>query len=334
MAHQSDSYWISVASELSLSPTSVKRNPRVGSVIVDKSGLAIARGFHEGFGRSHAEQVAIANAGNKTKNATIFVSFAPCNHVGKTPSCCQQIIDCGITRVVYSQDDPNPVSMGNVEFLKSNGIEVLKVNVPNRFENINKRWLKSYQLNRPFVTAKMAISVDGKISDGTNKNIKLTGKEVQNEVHQIRNGCDAIITGTGTVLIDNPKLNVRLPRKVSYIDQPIRFISGDREIPKNLNVNDESSSTIFSRRKSPQDYLLELMKVDVRTVLLEAGPKLFSEFMKADMVDELIIYISTKVFGNGVSIVEEMLNAESKRKYELSSVGLVGSDLRIQVSLT
>ena len=113
MAHQSDSHWLGVAAQQSLIPFSVKRNPRVGAVIVDKTGLPIATGFHEGFGTAHAEQVALVKAKSKAKQATIFVNLAPCNHVGKTPSCCEAIIDSGIKRVVYSNVDPNPVSQGN-----------------------------------------------------------------------------------------------------------------------------------------------------------------------------------------------------------------------------
>ena len=117
MAHQSDIYWLGVAAEQSLIPYSVKRNPRVGAVVVDKSGLAIAKGFHEGYGTAHAEQVVLDKLKGRAKGSTLYVNLAPCNHVGKTPSCSVEIINRGIKRVVYTNADPNPISQGNIEFL-------------------------------------------------------------------------------------------------------------------------------------------------------------------------------------------------------------------------
>ena len=160
MAHQSDLYWLSLAAEQSLIPETVKRNPRVGAIVVDNSGLVVSKGFHDGYGTAHAEQVALEKAKGKAKGSTIFISLAPCNHVGKTPSCCELIISKGVRRVVYSNSDPNPLSVGNIEFLKANGVEVSHVKSPKQYENINYRWLKSYELGRPFVTAKIAMSID------------------------------------------------------------------------------------------------------------------------------------------------------------------------------
>jgi len=274
MSHQSDVYWISVAFEQSLIPYSVKRNPRVGAVIVDKSGLIVAKGFHEGYGSAHAEQVALDVAKSKAKGATLYVSLAPCNHVGKTPSCCVEIINKGIKRVVYSQNDPNPISVGNIEFLKANGIEVSNIKTPKQFENVNNRWFKSFEYVRPFVTVKIAMTIDGKIGATKDRTTKLSGKESQLEVHQIRNGCDAIVTGTG-----------------------------------------------------------QLINLEVRTVLVEAGPSLVTQFLKQDLVDELIIYMAPTAIGQGQAIIEEVLHPISVREIKISSVGLAGKDLRFRVSL-
>ena len=256
MAHQSDSHWLGVAAQQSLIPFSVKRNPRVGAVIVDKTGLPIATGFHEGFGTAHAEQVALVKAKSKAKQATIFVNLAPCNHVGKTPSCCEAIIDSGIKRVVYSNVDPNPVSQGNIEFLRANGVEVHHQKAPKKYEKINERWFKSFELNRPFVTAKIAMTMDAKTSGINGKRLQITGVETELEVHQIRNGCDAILTGTGTVLVDNPKLNVRYPRKIRQNYQPLRFVAGDREVPSNYFVHDGSPAAIFVAKKAFAAYFV------------------------------------------------------------------------------
>lgn len=333
MAHQSDSHWLGVAAQQSLIPFSVKRNPRVGAVIVDKTGLPIASGFHEGFGTAHAEQVALAKAKSKAKQATIFVNLAPCNHVGKTPSCCEAIIDSGIKRVVYSNVDPNPVSQGNIEFLRANGVEVHHQKAPKKYEKINERWFKSFELNRPFVTAKIAMTMDAKTSGINGKRLQITGVETELEVHQIRNGCDAILTGTGTVLVDNPKLNVRYPRKIRQNYQPLRFVAGDREVPSNYFVHDGSPAAIFVAKKAPELILEELFKYEVRTVLLESGPTLMTEFMQKDLIDEIVIYLAPSLIGQGRAIFDEMIHPVLNRTYNISSVELVGRDLRIRVSL-
>ena len=333
MVHQSDGHWLGVAAEQSLIPFSIKRNPRVGAVIVDKTGLPIATGFHEGFGTAHAEQVALAKAKSKAKQATIFVNLAPCNHVGKTPSCCEAIIDSGIKRVVYSNVDPNPVSQGNIEFLRANGVEVHHQKAPKKYEKINERWFKSFELNRPFVTAKIAMSMDAKTSGINGKRLQITGAETELEVHQIRNGCDAILTGTGTVLVDNPKLNVRYPRKIRQNYQPLRFVAGDREVPSNYFVHDGSPAAIFVAKKAPELILEELFKYEVRTVLLESGPTLMTEFMQKDLIDEIVIYLAPSLIGQGRAIFDEMIHPVLNRTYNITSVELVGRDLRIRVSL-
>ncbi len=333
MVHQSDGHWLGVAAEQSLIPFSVKRNPRVGAVIVDKTGLLIATGFHEGFGTAHAERVALTKAKSKAKQATIFVNLAPCNHVGKTPSCCEAIIDSGIKRVVYSNVDPNPVSQGNIEFLRANGVEVHHQKAPKKYEKINERWFKSFELNRPFVTAKIAMTMDAKTSGINGKRLQITGAETELEVHQIRNGCDAILTGTGTVLVDNPKLNVRYPRKIRQNYQPLRFVAGDREVPSNYFVHDGSPAAIFVAKKAPELILEELFKYEVRTVLLESGPTLMTEFMQKDLIDEIVIYLAPSLIGQGRAIFDEMIHPVLNRTYNITSVELVGRDLRIRVSL-
>ena len=332
MAHQSDIYWLGIAAEQSLIPYSVKRNPRVGAVVVDRSGLAIAKGFHEGYGTAHAEQVVLDKLKGRAKGSTLYVNLAPCNHVGKTPSCSVEIINRGIKRVVYTNADPNPISQGNIEFLKANGVEVSHIKMPKRYENINYRWFKSFEMGRPFVTAKIALSLDGKINDGSSKKLRITGKEAEIEVHTIRNGCDAIVTGTGTVLADNPRLNVRFPRKIKQVNQPIRFIVGDREIPEDYFTKDESSQTKFCRNISARIMLEELSKIDVRTVLLESGATLLTQFLNQNLVDELVVYMAPTAIGQGQAIVDGVLQSVSNRTFNISSVGLVANDLRYKVS--
>jgi diaminohydroxyphosphoribosylaminopyrimidine deaminase/5-amino-6-(5-phosphoribosylamino)uracil reductase len=125
---------------------------------------------------------------------------------------------------------------------------------------------------------------------------------------------------------------VRYPKKIRQSNQPIRFIVGDREVPPNFNVNDQTSQTIFCRRIHPRLILEELTKIDVRTVLLESGPTLLSQFIEQNLIDELIVYLAPTAIGQGRAFVEESLLSHSDRTLELSSVGLVGNDLRFKVT--
>jgi len=331
MAFQSDNYWLSVAHDLALIPKSVKRNPRVGCVIIDSSGLPVAKGFHEGYGTRHAEQVALEKSGSRAKNSTLFVTLEPCNHVGKTPSCCNAIVESGIKRVVFSRKDPNPITSNNISFLKQNGIEVIQLNASNKYSKINYRWLKSYELERPYLTAKIAISIDGKINDGKKKNLRLTGIESEHEVHEIRNGNDAIITGAQSVLADNSKLTVRYPKKLKKEFQPIRYVVGDTKIPDSFNIFKNDAETFILPRLNPRLVLDELWKNDVRTALLETGPGLLAKYLEYKLVDELIIYMAPIILGQGNDFLKENIPGLRDQNWRIANVGLVGRDLRLHL---
>ena len=331
MVFQSDNHWLSIAHELSLVPMSVKRNPRVGCVIVDSSGLLVSQGFHQGYGTSHAEQVAINNAKGKTKDSTLFVTLEPCNHIGKTPSCCSLIVESGIKRVVFSRKDPNPVTSNNIAFLKQNGVEVVQMNSSNKYSKINYRWLKSYELERPYVSAKIAISIDGKVNTSSNKSFRLTSKEAELEVHEIRNGNDAVISGANSVLIDNSKLTVRYPKKLKKEMQPIRYIIGESKIPSSFNIFKEDAETILLPRLNPRLILEEMWKNDIRTALLETGPRLLSKFLESNFVDELIIYMAPVILGRGDDFLMENIPGLKDQNWRIANVGLVGRDLRLHL---
>ncbi len=333
MVYQSDTHWLSIAFEQSLIPKSVKRNPRVGCVIIDSSGLLVSKGHHEGYGTPHAEQVAILNAGDKAKKSTLFVSLEPCNHVGKTPSCCRLIVESGIKRVVFGNKDPNPITTNNVAYLKQNGVEVVQLNPSSKFTKINYRWFKSFELGRPYVTAKIALSLDGKINYKEGSKFRLTGKEAEKEVHEIRNGNDAIISGANSVLIDNSKLTVRYPRKIQQKNQPHRFIVGNTSIPISHNIFKKDAVTNLLPRLTPRLILEELWKNDVKTALLETGPRLLTKFLENNLVDELIIYISPKILGEGQDFLVDSIPGVQDAKWRIANVGTVGKDVRIHVLL-
>ena len=205
------------------------------------------------------------------------------------------------------------------------------MNSSNKYSKINYRWFKSYELERPYVTAKIAISLDGKINDGKKTNYRLTGKEAEFEVHEIRNGNDAIISGSKSVLTDNSKLTVRLPRKVKKEFQPIRYVVGDSKIPENYNIFNNDAETYLLPRLNPRLILEELWKNDVRTTLLESGPILLSKFLENKLVDELVIYISPLILGKGQDFLKENLPGLRDQNWRIANVGLVGRDLRLHL---
>lgn len=333
MVYQSDTHWLSIAFEQSLIPKSVKRNPRVGCVIIDSSGLLVAKGHHEGYGTAHAEQVAILKAGEKTKKSTLFVSLEPCNHVGKTPSCCQVIVESGIKRVVFGNKDPNPITTNNIAYLEQNGVEVIQLTPGFKFSKVNYRWFKSFELDRPYVTAKIALSLDGKIGNKIGLKYRLTGIEAEHEVHEIRNGNDAIISGANSVLLDNSKLTVRYPTKIKPEKQPIRYIVGNTKIPTSHNIFKKDAATKILPRITPRLILDELWKNDVKTALLETGPRLLTKFLENNLVDELIIYISPKILGEGQDFLIDSIPGVQDAKWRIANVGTVGKDVRLHILL-
>ena len=184
-------------------------NPHVGAVVV-KDGAIVGEGFHERAGNDHAELVALKAAKSKAKGATLYVSLEPCNHVGRTPPCTDAIIKAGIARVVVGTDDPNPHVEGNGSAkLRAAGIEVVGGVRAEEAETVIAPWKKFVTRDLPFVSIKLALSLDGRIATRTGASRWVTGPDARARVHALRASCDAVAVGIGTVLSDDPRLNVR-----------------------------------------------------------------------------------------------------------------------------
>ena len=184
-------------------------NPRVGAVIVDTAGNIVGEGWHEGSGTAHAEVMAIAQAGSKSIGATLYCTLEPCNAQGVTGPCAQAVIAAGITKVVVAQTDPHQAMSGGVKTLQDAGIEVEVGLLQEQATALNASWNFAQQNNRPWVIWKTATTLDGFVAaeDGTSKWI--TGEPARERVQEIRASVGAILTGTGTVLADDPLLTVR-----------------------------------------------------------------------------------------------------------------------------
>jgi diaminohydroxyphosphoribosylaminopyrimidine deaminase/5-amino-6-(5-phosphoribosylamino)uracil reductase len=254
-------------------------NPIVGAVIIDATGKIIAEGFHDRMrSENHAEVVAIKAAGNQTQGATIVVTLEPCNHIGKTGSCTQAIIDSGISNVVFAVSDPNSIASGGAAKLRAAGITVVEGVLEEEAALSNRAWLMKIKKNRPFFTWKVAATLDGKVAatDGTSKWISNTTSRA--DVQTLRRQSDAILVGTNTVIADNPHL---IPRGdfAGYTQNPIRIICGEQELPSDSLVFDDAARTEIVKSKNLDLLVEKLNELGVNQVLVEAGPTLASAML-------------------------------------------------------
>jgi len=276
-------------------------NPIVGAVIIDATGKIIAEGFHDRMrSENHAEVVAIKAAGNQTQGATIVVTLEPCNHIGKTGSCTQAIIDSGISNVVFAVSDPNAIASGGAAKLRAAGITVAEGVLEEEAALSNRAWLMKIKKNRPFFIWKVAATLDGKVAatDGTSKWISNTTSRA--DVQTLRRQSDAILVGTNTVIADNPHL---IPRGdfAGYTQNPIRIICGEQELPSDSLVFDDAARTEIVKSKNLDLLVEKLNELGVNQVLVEAGPTLASAMLDHCLMDELVIYQAPSLLGSGKS---------------------------------
>ena len=273
-------------------------NPRVGCVIVDSRGDVVGRGFHRGAGTDHAEVVALAEAGERAKGATAVVTLEPCNHTGRTGPCSEELLAAGISRVVFSQADPSADAAGGARRLSDAGVDVIAGVCAAETADINREWTVAVSRGYPFVTAKCAVSLDGRVAGENGRRIRLTGRDANVYAHALRARVGAIITGIGTVLGDDPELTVRnvplLPA-----GPPTRVVMGQRDLPENARIRDASAPTLHLRFRDPHQALTELFDQGVRDVLLESGPTLLDAFVRERLVDEFVWLVAGVWIGSG-----------------------------------
>ena len=237
-------------------------NPIVGAVIIDATGAIVAEGFHDrNTSKDHAEIIAIKAAGEKSKGSAIVVTLEPCNHTGNTGPCVQAIIDAGIATVVYAVADPNEKAAGGAAVLRAAGVTVIEGVLKDEAAFSNRAWLMKIRKNRPFFTWKVAATLDGKVAaaDGTSKWI--TNEASRADVQVLRRQADAILVGTNTVIADDPHL---VPRGdfEGFTNNPIRFVCGEQELPKDAQVFDDAALTVVVKSKD-LEVLVEKLNKDV-----------------------------------------------------------------------
>lgn len=271
-------------------------NPSVGAVIV-KDGLIVGEGATAKGGRPHAETVALDQAGERAKGATLYVTLEPCTHYGRTPPCTKAIIESGISECIISCHDPNPrVTGGGVEQLRAAGIRVIEGIGSNQAQEIHKGFFSVIEKNRPFIATKIATSKDGKIAYEPGVRTSITGENAILHGQKLRAEFDAIMTGIGTVLADDPQLNVRIPGMEHR--SPVRIVlDSHNRMPATCRMRQtEQKSPIWVYTRN-DDVMQALTGRGITRVLIEAGHGVNTHFMKNGLIDRVYWYQSPKTIG-------------------------------------
>ncbi|MCF7918822.1 MAG: bifunctional diaminohydroxyphosphoribosylaminopyrimidine deaminase/5-amino-6-(5-phosphoribosylamino)uracil reductase RibD [Candidatus Cloacimonetes bacterium] len=328
-------------------------NPFAGALIV-KDNAIVGRGHTQSWGNDHAEIQAIKAAGKEAAGATMYVTLEPCCFQGRTPACTEAIINAGISRVVIGIIDPNPrVNGKGISALEEAGIEVKHGYMEKEIRQQLEYYLTWIEKQRPFVILKTAMTLDGFIAGADGNSKWITGAEARKRVHGLRQEVDAIITGIGTILADDPQLNCRLEGNES---QPLRIIiDRDLRIPNESRIvtSAKSQKTIVFCSEgcepqkmeqlqkagiqlevrereaiSPQTILSYLYELHLNCVIVEAGNRLSSAFIRADMVDKYFIFIAPSLLGNGLKAfsLTENDNLSQRKKLRFDTIQYYGDD--------
>ncbi|KJZ19785.1 5-amino-6-(5-phosphoribosylamino)uracil reductase [Loktanella sp. S4079] len=329
-------------------------NPAVGCVIV-KDGIIIGRGRTADGGRPHAEVAALAQAGSLARDATAYVTLEPCSHIGKTPPCANALINAGISRVVIALGDPDPrVSGRGIAMLQDAGIAVTTGILAEEAQRDHAGFLMRITENRPFVTLKLAGTVDGRIATATGESQWITGPDARRAVHMMRARHDAVMVGAGTVRADDPTLTVR---GLGITRQPVRVVvsrgvkispdcnlgRGARDVPvwlchgKNSDVTpwlDQGALSlpcgISAGQVNPHDVMSALAGQGITRVFCEGGGMLAASLLNAGLVDELAVFTAGMAIGaEGTPLlaamgVDRLAHAP---KFQLKSVQPIGHDV-------
>ncbi|GAA2196836.1 bifunctional diaminohydroxyphosphoribosylaminopyrimidine deaminase/5-amino-6-(5-phosphoribosylamino)uracil reductase RibD [Sinomonas flava] len=317
-------------------------NPLVGAVAVGRDGTTLATGYHRGAGTAHAEADAIANAardGVDLTGSTMYVTLEPCNHTGRTGPCAQAIIGAGIARVVYAIDDPHDIASGGARTLRSAGVDVESGALSAESAELNRRWLEAVAGRRPFVTLHIAQTLDSRIAaeDGTSQWI--TCPESLADNHATRSRIDAILVGSQTVAVDNPRLTARAEDGSLLAHQPLRAVMGLRDVPEDAAVRGSDGRFVHLRTQNPAEALVELFAAGVRHLMVEGGSRVIAAFLSAGLVDELIVYQAPTILGSGKNAVADLgvrtlADAQHWRWDEADggSVRRLGADVRFHLA--
>ncbi len=341
LAHDSDNY--------------THPNPRVGCVIASETEVIAEGVTASGVGASHAEAVALAQAGDRARGASAYVTLEPCCHQGRTGPCTTALINAGIKRVVVAMRDPDPrVSGGGIDALTDAGVEVVLVDMQARVRPINRGFFSRVERGRPWVRVKMAASADGRTATAGGESQWITSPESRADVQLLRSRADAILTGIGTVLADDPKLTVR---GIEPPRHPLRVVVDSKlKTPTDAALfNDPGEILVVTTAAGPRALALEqagaqvivapggervaldqLLKAlaarQINEVHTECGPTLAGALVDAGLVDELVIYLAPKLIGSegrGLFDLPGVASLGDASEFQISDIVRVGPDVRL-----
>lgn len=323
-----DAHFMQIALELAARGRGfTSPNPMVGAVVV-KDARVVGQGYHQAVGKPHAEVNALDDAGDRARGATLYVTLEPCNHTGRTPPCTEKVLAAGIRRVVVAMADPNPdVAGGGARRLREQGVTVDLGVLESEALRLNEAFVKYVREKRPFVIAKCAATLDGRIATRTGDSRWVTGGEAREYVHRVRHAVDGIMVGVGTVRQDDPSLTTRLP-DIDGAD-PARIIldthlsiSGNAKV---LRLDSESDTIIVCGKEAPREKRKALENIQARVVamplvegvvdlhalmdrlgemefaslLIEGGSRVLGSAFSAGIVDKINFFYAPKILGGG-----------------------------------
>ena len=345
----------------------VSPNPMVGALVVDPGGTVRGRGWYAGpRGAPHAEVLALREAGNRARGATVYCSLEPCDHHASTPPCTDALIAAHVARVVVAAGDPNPLVDGRgLAHLRAAGIDVIDGVLAEEAHRLNAAFERHVTTGLPFVVWKIAASLDGKTAayDGTSQWI--TSPEARADAQRLRAWSDAIVVGAGTVLADDPRLTVRDPG-LADVRQPVRVVvdSGGR-VPPGAAIFDDDAPTLIATTDrapdasvrawqaagaevlildadpsggvSPTALVAGLGKRDIQGVLLEGGATLAWSFLRDDAIDRVVQYIAPVIVAgaaaHGVVAGSGFAPIERARRVHYRRIDRIGPDLRVEADV-
>jgi diaminohydroxyphosphoribosylaminopyrimidine deaminase/5-amino-6-(5-phosphoribosylamino)uracil reductase len=316
-------------------------NPLVGAVLLSAAGTVLAVGRHRGAGTAHAEVDALAAVAphqrEELATATMVVTLEPCNHTGRTGACSRAILDAGIRRVIFAASDPHQLAAGGAETLRAAGVDVRAGLLEHDAVGLNLRWFAAVRASRPFTTLHLAQTLDGRIAavDGTSQWI--TSAQARADSHRIRARADALLAGTGTIRIDNPRLTARHPNGSPTDRQPLRVALGLTPVPDTAAVRQQDGFLQLHTRDAGHA-VRDLHDRGVRHLMVEGGATVSAAFLAADLIDELVVYQAPTLLGAGTPAVAglgvDTLTAAQHWTWDDTGDGAVvrlGPDLRLSL---
>ncbi|KHF25331.1 bifunctional diaminohydroxyphosphoribosylaminopyrimidine deaminase/5-amino-6-(5-phosphoribosylamino)uracil reductase RibD [Solemya velum gill symbiont] len=367
MTATGDHAWMSRALKLArLGLYTTDPNPLVGCVIVKDDAL-VAEGWHQKAGDPHAEKIALAAAGEEARGATLYVTLEPCCHHGKTPPCSDVVIKAGVARVVIAMQDPNPLVAGKgVSQLQDAGIEVECGVLEQQARELNPGFVSRMERGRPWVRCKLAMSVDGRTAMANGESKWITSDASRKDVHRLRARSSAVVTGIGTLLADDPSLNVRLNDEElsgvtldAPLTLPLRVImDADLRTPPDARVLQLEGDTLIvtastdsERSRALADTGTELLVIDresghldwqhllrelterqINDVLIEAGATIAGSALRAGIIDELVLYMAPHLMGDdarGLVHLPGLDTMEQRIELQLTDLRQLGNDMRM-----